>query len=140
MEADERLIDRLRNGYRMEKPKYATNAIGDLMKNCWEDEPSDRPSFTQLVDTFGSLMESTVRSHYLALAEPYERINTEKQNHQLPDYFSLMSSVVYSEIPTIKSKSLYHQSALPTTSNYVNPSPEKEPIERNYSQASTIKV
>ena len=63
MKADERLIDWLRNGYRMEKPKYATNPIGELMKNCWEDEPSDKPSFTQMVDTFGILMESTVRSH-----------------------------------------------------------------------------
>lgn len=96
MEADECLIYQLMNGYRMEKPKYASNAIGELMKNCWEDEPSDRPSFTQLVDTFGSLMESTVRSHYLALAEPYERINKEKQHYQLLDYFvSLMSSVVH---------------------------------------------
>ena len=63
MEADERLIYQLMNGYRMEKPKYATNAIGELMKNCWEDEPSDRPNFTQLVDTFGSLLESTVHRH-----------------------------------------------------------------------------
>ena len=95
MEADERLIYQLMNGYRMEKPKYATNAIGELMKNCWEDEPSDRPNFTQLVDTFGSLLESTVRSHYLALAEPFERINKEKQHFQLSEHFSLMSSVVH---------------------------------------------
>ena len=112
------------------------------MKNCWEDEPSDRPNFTQLVDTLGSHLESTVRSHYLALSEPYERINKEKQHYQLSDYFSLMSSVVYSELPTGNSKSPHHQSTrIPTTSNYVNPpSLQKEPLERNYSQASTIKV
>ena len=94
MEADERLIYQLMSGYRMEKPKYATNAIGDLMKDCWNDQPTDRPTFTKLVNVFGNYMESAVRSHYLALAKLYERINDEKQHCLLPDYFSLMSSVV----------------------------------------------
>ena len=137
MEADERLIDRLKNGYRMEKPKFATNAIGQLMKSCWDDEPSDRPTFTQLVDIFGNHLETTVRSHYLALAEPYERINKKKQHYQPSDYFSLMSSVVHAEMPAVKTSSL-KQPTSPLTGDYFDPSVAKQPLEKSYSSTSTI--
>ena len=100
MEGDERFVYKIKCGYRMDKPVYATNEIGKVMSNCWEDEPSQRPTFTQLINIFGGLMDSTCRSHYLSLSEPYERVNQEKQNYQQSNYFNLMSSVVLAAVET----------------------------------------
>lgn len=44
----DRLIRELLNGYRMEKPEFASNEIGHLMAECWKAEPKDRPTFNQL--------------------------------------------------------------------------------------------
>ena len=30
------LVTQIQNGYRMAKPEYAPNFIGEMMKNCWQ--------------------------------------------------------------------------------------------------------
>ena len=72
------LIKELENGYRMEKPNYAPNFIGDVMSNCWKKEPKDRPTFNQLEEIVSGNMESTVSSYYSNLNAPYEKSNYEK--------------------------------------------------------------
>ena len=42
------LIGELQNGYRMNKPQFATNEIGRLMADCWKLDPNERPTFNQL--------------------------------------------------------------------------------------------
>jgi hypothetical protein len=42
-ELDEILFHKLQEGYRMEKPNFATNRIYDIMTDCWEKEPTARP-------------------------------------------------------------------------------------------------
>ena len=42
------LVQGLKNGYRMEKPEYATDDIGHIMTECWNANPSQRPTFRQL--------------------------------------------------------------------------------------------
>jgi hypothetical protein len=36
MEANHQLIRQLENGYRMEKPDFAPNYIGEIMSGCWK--------------------------------------------------------------------------------------------------------
>ncbi|GFO04096.1 fibroblast growth factor receptor [Plakobranchus ocellatus] len=38
----------LSSGYRMEKPSNCSQQLYDIMRSCWEEEPRDRPDFTQL--------------------------------------------------------------------------------------------
>ena len=42
------LIRALQCGYRMDKPEFTTNEIGQLMADCWQSFPNERPTFHQL--------------------------------------------------------------------------------------------
>ena len=61
------LLREIQTGYQMSKSEYAPNFIGDIMKNCWEKEPKDRPTFSQLADEIEEQIESVVGIDYLNL-------------------------------------------------------------------------
>jgi FMS-like tyrosine kinase 1 len=42
-EANEHLYNKLKEGYRMDKPDFATQTIYDVMLDCWKKEPDTRP-------------------------------------------------------------------------------------------------
>jgi serine/threonine protein kinase len=56
----DRLIHRLLDGYRMEKPELASHKIGQLMNDCWKVEPSERPTFNQLEAILSNHLEEPV--------------------------------------------------------------------------------
>ena len=64
------LLRELQKGHRMEKPEYAPNFIGEMMKNCWQKEPNDRPTFSQMADVIAKQIESVVGIDYLNLNGP----------------------------------------------------------------------
>ncbi|XP_067026451.1 uncharacterized protein [Acropora muricata] len=43
-----KLVELLASGYRMPKPNHVAEALYHIMRNCWQEEPDDRPSFEQL--------------------------------------------------------------------------------------------
>jgi len=61
------LLRELQSGHRMEKPEYAPNFVGEMMKNCWQKEPNDRPTFSQMADVIAKQIESVVGIDYLNL-------------------------------------------------------------------------
>uniref|UniRef100_A0AAV2LBP7 receptor protein-tyrosine kinase n=1 Tax=Knipowitschia caucasica TaxID=637954 RepID=A0AAV2LBP7_KNICA len=67
---DETFCHRLKEGTRMRAPQYSTPEIYSTMLACWEPRPSDRPSFTELVQTLGDLLQAQVQQdgkHYIPL-------------------------------------------------------------------------
>ena len=65
------LVTQIQNGYRMAKPEYAPNFIGEMMTNCWQKEPNDRPTFSQMTDVIEKEIESVVLAiDYLNLNGP----------------------------------------------------------------------
>ncbi|TSK98456.1 Vascular endothelial growth factor receptor 1 [Bagarius yarrelli] len=58
---DEEFCHRLKQGTRMRAPEYSTPEIYTTMLACWERNPSDRPSFTELVGTLGDLLQARVQ-------------------------------------------------------------------------------
>ena len=52
---------RLRDGYRMEAPKFSPNSAYQLMLDCWREMPSSRPSFTELSERLGECLEEHVK-------------------------------------------------------------------------------
>ncbi|XP_070960895.1 vascular endothelial growth factor receptor 1-like isoform X2 [Oncorhynchus clarkii lewisi] len=56
---DEEFCHQLKEGTRMRSPEYSTPEI--TMLACWEANPSDRPTFTGLVETLGDLLEARVQ-------------------------------------------------------------------------------
>lgn len=75
LQFDDAFIRRLQNGYRMEKPEFATNDIGRLMADCWKPEPHQRPIFSQLEEALKAHMDSSISSSYIAMNRPYIEMN-----------------------------------------------------------------
>ncbi|XP_070709059.1 vascular endothelial growth factor receptor 1 [Pempheris klunzingeri] len=58
---DEEFCHRLKAGTRMRAPEYSTPEMYSTMLACWEANPSDRPTFTNLVETLGDLLQARVQ-------------------------------------------------------------------------------
>jgi hypothetical protein len=42
------VVDKVLEGYRMSKPKVATNSHFQIMQDCWHKDPESRPSFAEI--------------------------------------------------------------------------------------------
>nr|XP_057929768.1 vascular endothelial growth factor receptor 2 isoform X2 [Doryrhamphus excisus] len=58
---DESFCRRLKEGTRMRPPEYATSEIYQTMLDCWLDHPTDRPTFAELVEHLGNLLQASAR-------------------------------------------------------------------------------
>ncbi|KAL9972475.1 hypothetical protein ACROYT_G018783 [Oculina patagonica] len=50
------LIRLLKTGYRMEKPDLCSDECYAVMKECWQQDPDERPSFSQLLERIEQLI------------------------------------------------------------------------------------
>ncbi|XP_031631901.1 vascular endothelial growth factor receptor 1-like isoform X3 [Contarinia nasturtii] len=92
MDADQALYFKLKDGYRMEKPDFATQDIYDIMLSCWCANPESRPLFDDLEKSVSKLLESGVAEHYIDLNEPYLKSNVSNFTTGQTDYMALMGS------------------------------------------------
>jgi FMS-like tyrosine kinase 1 len=83
IEPDEQFFQRLQEGYRMPKPRYATDAIYQVMQQCWQLEPTERPDFNGLEQSLSAHLDESVREHYLQLDEPHLQANNEQEKNYL---------------------------------------------------------
>ncbi|XP_059483009.1 vascular endothelial growth factor receptor 1-like isoform X2 [Neocloeon triangulifer] len=93
IDADDRFFQRLEEGYRMDKPRYATSKIYRIMMDCWNFLPAKRPSFTALGDLMGSMLEEDERMHYTNL-------NTEQYpapTIEVEDYLQVMRAPTHND-------------------------------------------
>ncbi|GLG93183.1 Protein sevenless [Gryllus bimaculatus] len=98
MEADERLYNKLQDGYRMERPPYATQDLYRVMLRCWEANPVRRPPFDELADGLGAFLEESVRNHYLDLNNAYIDMNEQWQRDGATDYLGMLGAPDYSNL------------------------------------------
>jgi FMS-like tyrosine kinase 1 len=61
MEANQEFFYKLRDGYRMEKPKFATQNLYEIMLSCWKFKPDTRPSFKELEKDLSAFLVDSVR-------------------------------------------------------------------------------
>ena len=85
MEVGSELLKEIQNGYRMEKPEYATNTMGKVMMDCWKTDPKERPTFRQLQEMIHDHIESSVSSDYWSLNFPYAKLSEEKHQGSCTD-------------------------------------------------------
>ncbi|XP_065662118.1 uncharacterized protein LOC136084861 [Hydra vulgaris] len=50
------LLTLLKSGYRMERPENCSEPMYDIMIRCWNEDPLQRPTFTELRDLFDKIM------------------------------------------------------------------------------------
>ncbi|XP_038066662.1 phosphatidylinositol phosphatase PTPRQ-like [Patiria miniata] len=60
------LVERLLDGYRMPKPDNCADEIYDVMLKCWQQQPSDRPSFSKLVEILEEMTCNPDANDYLS--------------------------------------------------------------------------
>ncbi|XP_075715896.1 vascular endothelial growth factor receptor 2 [Rhinoderma darwinii] len=61
VQIDEDFCRRLKDGTRMRAPDYATVEIYQTMIDCWHGDPQQRPTFTELVEHLGNVLQANVR-------------------------------------------------------------------------------
>ncbi|XP_062380357.1 vascular endothelial growth factor receptor kdr-like [Sardina pilchardus] len=70
VQIDEEFCCRLKEGTRMKAPEYSSSEIYQTMLDCWQGNPVDRPTFTELVETLGDLLQASVQQegkHYIPI-------------------------------------------------------------------------
>ncbi|CAH3157508.1 unnamed protein product, partial [Porites lobata] len=63
------IANKLKNGYRMPKPKHIDQNLYDLMLQCWQQKPDERPTFSVLKDTLADMLQNN--NHTYANMEEY---------------------------------------------------------------------
>ncbi|XP_061690648.1 vascular endothelial growth factor receptor kdr-like isoform X2 [Syngnathoides biaculeatus] len=70
VQIDEEFCCRLKDGTRMRAPEYSSSEIYQTMLDCWQGEPRERPTFTELVEQLGDLLQASVQQegkHYIPI-------------------------------------------------------------------------
>ncbi|XP_068103652.1 vascular endothelial growth factor receptor kdr-like isoform X2 [Hyperolius riggenbachi] len=75
VQIDEDFCCRLKEGTRMRPPEYCTPEIYQTMLDCWQGTPTDRPTFTELVERLGDLLQANVQQE----GKDYIPLNTALQ-------------------------------------------------------------
>ncbi|XP_078358900.1 fibroblast growth factor receptor 4-like [Oculina patagonica] len=72
----ENLFELLKSGYRMEQPLNCPDNMYKIMLKCWQDSPTQRPTFEELVQEFDAMLVSLSEQEYLdldaSLMSPWE--------------------------------------------------------------------
>ncbi|KAM6150550.1 vascular endothelial growth factor receptor 2 [Erethizon dorsatum] len=58
---DEEFCRRLKEGTRMRSPDYTTPEMYQTMLDCWHEEPNQRPTFSELVEHLGNLLQANAQ-------------------------------------------------------------------------------
>ncbi|XP_069182404.1 vascular endothelial growth factor receptor 1 isoform X1 [Procambarus clarkii] len=94
---DHTFLQRLEDGYRMDKPKCGNDKLQDLLMQCWETEPGDRPSFAQIAQLIGQWLSPEVMQKYEEMNLQYMDSN-KKYFETQTDYLKMVSSPVYQNV------------------------------------------
>ncbi|XP_044737369.1 vascular endothelial growth factor receptor kdr-like isoform X2 [Chrysoperla carnea] len=119
MKVDETFYHKLEDGYRLSKPEFSTKELYQVMLQCWEARPKNRPTFDKLANDIGMMLENAVREHYINLNSPYLIMNDMKSKEH-SDYLAMMSTPDFDRFES----SNYYINELPTSSKL--PQSDKE--------------
>ncbi|KAJ8025125.1 Vascular endothelial growth factor receptor 1 [Holothuria leucospilota] len=96
LQIDENFYSKLKEGYRMSPPEIAPPEIGDIMHQCWNENPKERPPFSDLEIQLGDLLAANTRLEYIEMNSPYEDMTAEleaQQQEHLKETSLLLPSV-----------------------------------------------
>uniref|UniRef100_A0A1L8DJT8 Protein tyrosine kinase n=2 Tax=Nyssomyia neivai TaxID=330878 RepID=A0A1L8DJT8_9DIPT len=128
MDADQMLYLKLRDGYRMDKPLCANQEIYDVMLQCWCANPESRPLFSDLEKRLSSMLQESVKNHYVDLNEPYLQMNNEYMHTGQKDYLSMLGppESFAPPVPTYVNRDVMHDVPAPdaTSASYLQMSPK----------------
>ncbi|XP_070536963.1 fibroblast growth factor receptor 4-like [Ptychodera flava] len=75
------VVRKIKDGYRLPKPNHCSNTFYQVMKNCWQQKPKERPTFSDICSTVGNIADDDSQD-YLSMEEfddrLYENISPEE--------------------------------------------------------------
>lgn len=101
----ERLFDLLKSGFRMEKPQICPLEMYEIMVKCWFENPTHRPSFSQLVGEIEGILEMLTSQDYIeVLAGSMTSLNSspnddDDESSEAASYSDSSSSNVFPSVP-----------------------------------------
>uniref|UniRef100_A0A5S6QST0 receptor protein-tyrosine kinase n=1 Tax=Trichuris muris TaxID=70415 RepID=A0A5S6QST0_TRIMR len=63
----EKLFILLKQGHRMERPRDCSHEIYQLMLDCWQDRPEDRPMFSEIVAYLDKILVISCQDNYVEI-------------------------------------------------------------------------
>ncbi|XP_038066020.1 proto-oncogene tyrosine-protein kinase receptor Ret-like isoform X2 [Patiria miniata] len=54
--SSQKVIDEIKQGYRLPKPEHCSDDIYQIMMDCWQEKPEDRPNFAGLHTTIDDIL------------------------------------------------------------------------------------
>ncbi|KAH7639531.1 vascular endothelial growth factor receptor kdr-like [Dermatophagoides farinae] len=72
---DARFLDKLQSGYRMKRPRFASQSIYELMLKCWSMDANKRPDFSMLAQFFCRYVNENFLMNYEQISRLYSHIN-----------------------------------------------------------------
>jgi hypothetical protein len=98
----------LSQGYRLEKPDNCSAEVYDLMLRCWQEDPEDRPSFSNLRTSFSTMLQAGSPDTYIDLQvnedAPYYQVKEEDRRDRSDSASSGSSVDSLDKKPTKKEK------------------------------------
>uniref|UniRef100_A0A8C2U1Y6 receptor protein-tyrosine kinase n=1 Tax=Coturnix japonica TaxID=93934 RepID=A0A8C2U1Y6_COTJA len=117
VQIDEDFCRRLKEGTRMRSPEYSTPEVYQTMLDCWHGVPTERPTFTELVERLGDLLQANVQQvHYQCLSGPHSapQLSCSSSSKRRP-----LSVKTFDEVSVGKEK-VMHEVSGATTGLYKN--------------------
>ncbi|KAK4316390.1 hypothetical protein Pmani_012440 [Petrolisthes manimaculis] len=71
VEVDDIFVTKLEAGLKLDQPKYSTRELYCLMVECWNHNPMERPSFSNLQISLGDILGEAEKQYFLELNSPY---------------------------------------------------------------------
>ena len=107
----EKLLQLVRDGHRMERPSSCSIDIYMIMRECWNAEPTQRPSFTELVEDLDRILTNARDVDYLDMMDDATTISS-----------SLYSPTITGEsnMPSDYSGSFINPPSTPAPTPYAN--------------------
>lgn len=70
------VMRKVKEGYRLEKPKHCKSQLFNVINKCWYSDPNKRPTFTELKQDLGNLLEDPEHDgNYVDLDSLVEEMN-----------------------------------------------------------------
>ncbi|XP_045614949.2 vascular endothelial growth factor receptor 1 [Procambarus clarkii] len=93
---NESFIKELEEGHRMERPKFSTRALYEVMTECWRLDPQLRPSFTRLEQDLGHMLTKVDLQYFEELQQGYEQeAEKETQEAEGSSYLNMVCAPDY---------------------------------------------
>ncbi|KHJ44748.1 immunoglobulin domain protein [Trichuris suis] len=83
----EKLFILLKQGHRMERPRDCSHEIYQLMLDCWQDRPEDRPMFSEIVAYLDKILVISCQDNYVEIQAnvPADERSTSKDDDDVSD-------------------------------------------------------